>query len=43
LLALGILPGTEDIDGLVVRGAEGFEAFEGLLAVIQAGGEAVDA
>lgn len=31
---LSVLPGTEDVDRFVIRGAEGFEAFVALLAVV---------
>ena len=43
LHALRVLLGPEDVDGLVVRGAEGFEAFVALLAVVQTGRHAVQA
>ena len=42
LHAEGVFGGAEDLD-CVVWGAEGFEAFIGLLAVVKAGGHAVDA
>jgi hypothetical protein len=42
LHALGVLLGTEDVDGLVVGGAVGFQALVALLAVVEAGGHAVD-
>ena len=40
--SFGILVGAEDGDA-VGGGPEGFDAFEGLLAVVDAGGEAVHA
>ena len=43
LHAACIHAGAEDGDGRVVRGAEGFEAFVALLAVVEAWGHAVDA
>jgi hypothetical protein len=42
LHAEGVFGGAEDLDG-VVWGAEGLEALIGLLAVVEAGGHAVDA
>lgn len=42
LHAEGVFGGAEDLDG-VVGSAEGFEALIGLLAVVEAGGHAVDA
>ena len=42
LHTLGILLRTEDVDGLVVRGAVGFQALVALLAVVEAGCHAVD-
>ena len=43
LHTLGILLRAEDVDGLVVRGAVGFEALVALLAVVETGCHAVDA
>ena len=42
LHTLGILLRAEDVDGLVVRGAVGFEALVALLAVVETGCHAVD-
>jgi hypothetical protein len=42
LHTLGVLLRTEDVDGLVVRGAVGFQALVALLAVVKAGCHAVD-
>lgn len=43
LHALSVLLRTEDSYSFVIGGAEGFEAFVALLAVVEAGGHAVDA
>lgn len=43
LEARGVAVGAEDGDAVVARQAEGFEAFVGLLAVVEGGGHAVQA
>jgi hypothetical protein len=43
LHAFGVLPGPEDGHGDVAWGAEGFEAFVALHAVVEGGGHAVEA
>lgn len=43
LHTLRVHVGAENVDGLVVGAADGFEAFVALLAVVQAGGHAMNA